>query len=284
MLYLIATILLATAIFIIFRLFKQLEIDNLQAITMNYVVASSFGFLVYDKPFQPSQISEADWFPLVFLIGLMFIGVFFLFALSSQKAGVAITAVSAKMSVVIPAAAGFLLFGDAFSWIKVSGIAVALAAFYFTFKKKGSMITDYAALILPVFLFLGTGTNDLLMKYIEFHMVHGDLMLLLSCIFGVALIVGLSALIFKVITGRTQLKARNFVAGFLLGFVNFGSTYFLFRSMEYFDSSLMFPIRNTGVVSLSALAGLFFFKEYLSRTNWLGIALAILAILSIAIG
>jgi drug/metabolite transporter (DMT)-like permease len=54
--------------------------------------------------------------------------------------------------------------------------------------------------------------------------------------------------------------------------------------MEYFDSSLMFPVRNTGIVVLSALAGYFVFNEKLNRTNWTGILLAVVAILLVAAG
>lgn len=284
MLYLLATTLLATSIFIIFRYFKKFGVDNLQAITANYMVAGTFGFLAYNKPFSVSSVIEAPWLPLILLIGVFFIAVFFLFALSTQKAGVAITAVSSKMSVVIPAAGGFLLFGDQLSLLKLAGIVAALLAFYFTFKTKGKMIVNYGAMVLPILLFIGTGTNDLLMKYSDFNYVGDDLLLKISSIFMVSLILGATMLTVQYMRGKAKLRFRNFLFGFFLGFVNFASTYTLFKSMEYFDSSLMFPIRNTGVVALSALAGLWLFSEKLNPTNRIGIALAILAIILIAAG
>jgi drug/metabolite transporter (DMT)-like permease len=284
MLYLLATTLLATSIFIIFRIFKRLGIDNLQAITANYVVAGSIGYMAYSKPFSAADVIGSPWFPLTFLVGFCFIGVFFLFALSSQKAGVAITAVSSKMSVVIPVSAGFLIFGDHLTFLKILGILVALLAFYLSFRKKDKMIISYAALALPVFLFIGTGTNDTLMKYVEYTFVNGDLLLMISTIFAVALVIGSTVLALRIISGKTRLNFKSVLAGLLLGFVNFSSTYTLFMSMEYFESSLLFPIRNTGVVTLSAFAGILFFREELSRTNWVGIALAVLAIILIALG
>lgn len=100
----------------------------------------------------------------------------------------------------------------------------------------------------------------------------------------VSLILGATMLTVQYMRGKAKLRFRNFLFGFFLGFVNFASTYTLFKSMEYFDSSLMFPIRNTGVVALSALAGLWLFSEKLNPTNRIGIALAILAIILIAAG
>lgn len=285
MLYLLATTLFATLIFIVFRYFKRYGIDNLQAITANYVVAGSVGYLAYDKPFGVSDITGAPWFSWALVIGVFFIVVFFLFALSSQKAGVAITAVSSKMSVVIPAAAGFVLFSDQISVLKILGILAALLAFYFTFYRSGRMVLNYAAISLPLFIFIGTGTNDLLMKYTQHHyMAKGQELLMVSTIFLVSLVIGLIVLLWRILRGKTRLQPKNIFAGLVLGFINFGSTYTLFKSMAFFDSSFMFPFRNTGVVLLSAFAGILLFHEKMNRANWLGIALAVLAITLIALG
>jgi multidrug transporter EmrE-like cation transporter len=54
--------------------------------------------------------------------------------------------------------------------------------------------------------------------------------------------------------------------------------------MAWFDNSVLFPIRNTGVVAITALIALFFFGEKLTKTNWIGIGIAILAIIMIAQG
>lgn len=285
MLYLLATTLFATLIFVVFRYFKRYGIDNLQAITANYVVAGSIGYLVYDKPFGVSDVTGAAWFNWALVIGVFFIAVFFLFALSSQKAGVAITAVSSKMSVVIPATAGFVLFADQISLLKILGIISALLAFYFTFHRSGKMLVNYTALALPLFIFIGTGTNDLLMKYSQHHHITGgEELLMVSTIFLVSLAIGIIILFWQIVQGKTSLQLKSIGAGFLLGFINFGSTYTLFISMAYFDSSFMFPFRNTGVVLLSAFAGILLFREKMNRANWLGIALAVLAIILIALG
>jgi drug/metabolite transporter (DMT)-like permease len=284
MVYLVTATLLGFAIFVVFRLFKKFGIDNLHAITANYAIAATVSFLSFDSPVSTGMVLEASWFPLVLIIGVLFIGVFFLFAHSAQKAGVAVTAVSSKMSVAIPAAGGFIFFSEASSLLKIAGIVAALLAFYLTFRKKDQMISDWKTLYLPVFLFLGTGLNDLLMKTADYHYIENDLLLLLSVIFSVALVIGVFMLTYKLWKNKNYFDPKSLAAGVLLGLINFGSTYFLFKSMEHFDSSLMFPVRNTGIVVLSALAGYFVFAEKLNRTNWLGILLAVVAILLVASG
>ncbi len=286
MIFLIATTLLSAAIFVVFRLFKKFSIDNLQAILVNYIVAGSTALLVYKGEISPDSFVSASWFPFSFIIGGAFIGVFFLFALSSQKAGIAITAVSSKMSVVIPALAGFLLFQDKLSGLKIAGIVLALLALYLALhkeKKEKSKIA-WQVYLLPVLLFFGTGLNDLMMKIAETYYVNDDLLLLVATIFFVALIIGILALLFNSQRKTVRFRFRNLIGGSILGLINFGSTYFLFRSMAWFDNSVLFPIRNTSVVMLTAFIALLFFKERLSKTNWTGIGIAVIAIIIIAQG
>jgi hypothetical protein len=79
--------------------------------------------------------------------------------------------------------------------------------------------------------------------------------------------------------------------GTCLGLVNFGSIYFLVRTLDYrdhmgssLDSSVVFGINNIGIVCLSVLLGRIIFLEKLSFMNLAGviICLAATAILAMA--
>lgn len=284
MIFLISAILLSTSILIIFRYFSRFGIDNLQAIVSNYFIAATIGFFASSEILSVALVVQRSWFSLAVLLGLIFIGVFFLFALSSQKAGVAITAVASRMSVVIPVAGGIFLFGDQIGLIKAIGLILALAAIFFILRKNGKSELKIGAVALPLFIFIGAGTNDLLMKYAEFHFLKDDLMLFLASIFFIALIVGLIVLIQRYLKGQSRLAWKHLFAGLFLGLVNFGSTYFLIKSMMHFESSVLFPIVNAGVVSLAALADRMLFKEKFTYYNWIGIGLAILSIIFISKG
>ena len=284
MAFLIASILFSASILVLFRYFKQWGIDNLQAIIVNYVVAAAIGFASHEGASSLGIIVEKPWFPVSIILGILFIGVFFLFALSSQVAGVAITAVASRMSVVIPVTAAFLLFDETATLTKIFGIALALPAFYLTFKKKRNEKVAFLTLLLPLAIFIGTGSNDLLMKYTEYHYLQDDLFQLLAVVFTLSLVIGVIILLVRVVLGKTVLQTKNIAAGLALGMVNFYSTYFMFLSMEYFDSSVMFPVLNIGVVSLAAFSDAFLFNEKFSTANRIGIGLALLAIVFISIG
>ncbi len=77
--------------------------------------------------------------------------------------------------------------------------------------------------------------------------------------------------------------------GALLGAVNFGSIYFLVKTLNYthpqhgtIDSSVVFEINNIGIVALSVILGMLIFQEKLSRINVAGITVCIIATILLA--
>lgn len=284
MIFLILTVLQSTAIFAVMKLFNRFKVDNWQAITVNYIVAAIFGLIIYKGDITPGIVIEKPWFEFALILGLTFICTFFVFALSSQKIGVALTSVASKMSVVIPVIAGMILLHEKINILSGVGVAIALLAFYLTLGGGSNSSFPRKYLFLPLLLFLGNGINDTLMKYSEFHYVvdTNDLILFLSIIFFTSLILGIIISLAKYFRKKYKIGLRNIIAGIILGLLNFGSTFYILKSMGLYDSSVVFPVTNAGIVSLSALTGFFFFREKLSKMNWAGILLAILAILLIA--
>ena len=282
MLYLISAIIISTSIFITFKFFKRFKIDNFQAITVNYVIASAFGFLIYSGDFTFATILQRTWFPHALIAGVLFICVFLLFALSSQKAGVALTAVSSKMSVIIPVIFGVILYNDSMNFLKIIGILAALIAFYLTLKKNNKIKVYSRYLILPVLLFLGNGITDAFLKYSEHNFISNETVLFLATVFTISLIICIGISTGRYFIFKQKIHIRNIIGGIILGFLNFGTTYYLIMAMGVFQSTVLFPVQNVGIVVLSALAGFIIFREKLSVINWSGILLSIIAILLIA--
>ncbi len=281
---LLLAIFFSSCIIVTFRLFSILRIDNLQAITANYLIAAILSFMTWQGDFSFYELPGRSWFPLSMVNGVFFILVFFLFAQSAQKAGVAITAVASKMSVIIPVGIGFLIYGDHVSFIKMAGILTAFPAFYLIFKKENKPLEpNKKYILLPLILFLGTGTNDSVMKHVQKFYVGDEYLLFLGVVFTFSLFIGIGFLVHKLIKTRQTINLRNIIAGFLLGFFNFASTYFFLKGLAVYESSVFFPIFNVSIVSMGALIGLILFKEKLWWKNWLGIILAIITILFIAI-
>jgi len=75
---------------------------------------------------------------------------------------------------------------------------------------------------------------------------------------------------------------RNILGGLILGLLNFNATYFIILALHQIESSVVFPIYNSGVIALSAIIGFVAFKEKLSIINWIGLIIAIIAIILIS--
>ncbi len=281
---LLLTILFGTMIITGFKVLHLLKMDALQVITVNYLVAVIFGFSVWNEPFSLALWSSKPWFGISILIGVFFIVTYFLFARSSEKAGLAITAVASKMSVIIPVMAGFLIFGDRVSIQKVVGILLTLAAFYLIFLPGKGLKINYRFVLLPLLLLLGNGMNDVLVKYSEYFYLHQDEGLFLSFIFLVALIMGMVVLFFKQFLKGRFISLKNLTGGIILGSLNYWGAYFFLLSMERYEASFLFSLVNVGIVGLSAIASYLIFKEKLNKMNWVGILIAIIAIILVSMG
>jgi drug/metabolite transporter (DMT)-like permease len=282
MIYLILAILTSTFIIITFRLFERFRISILQAITVNYLVASLFGYLSERGDFRFVEIPDQPWFGSALIIGVTLIVGFNLFARSARYAGVAVTAISSRMSVIIPVSLGFLVFGDTAGWTKLSGIILALVAFYFTSKRNKTVKVNTKYVYLPMLLFLAVGINDSMLKVAEHFFISDDFVVFLATAFGIALILGIIVLLVK---GRKEIFAlRNVAAGIVLGLLNWFSTLYFLKGLDIYQVSFFVPVYNVGVVALASLLGFVFFAERPTLSKIIGIGLAILAIVLIANG
>jgi len=282
MFYIILAILTSTAIIVTFRLFERFGISIVQAITVNYLVASVFGFLSETGNFSFSAIPDQPWFLSALVVGALLIISFNFFAFSAQYSGISITAISSRMSVVMPVALGFLIFDDAVNIFKIAGIIMALIAFYLTIKKDKTITINPKFAWLPVLLFIAVGTNDSMFKIAEHFYIGGDFVVFLATAFGVALLLGLIVLLAKRIESKEKFAFKNIVAGVILGLLNWFSTLYFLKGLDIFDVSVFVPLYNIGVVALSAIIGFLVFNEKLTRLNWIGILLALIAIFLIA--
>lgn len=283
MFYLLLTILTSAAILVLFKVFIKYDIHILQSIVINYVTASTLGFAIQWNSFTVHEIIHQDWLPYAVVIGCIFIMTFQVFAFSSQTAGVAITAISSKISVVIPVFIGaFLYANETLSLMKISGLVLAIISFLLVFSNNANMKINPRFIFLPIILFLGNGLNDSMMTFAQRKFVGFNTMLFISCIFFFSLIIGIIWLTIKYIAFKQTIHLRNIIAGILLGIFNFLSTYYFFKGVETVESAIFFPILNTGIVSLSAIIGFFIFKEKLNTINWIGILIALGTIVFIA--
>ena len=282
MLYLILAIICSTGVFVAMRLFERFKLDNHQALMWNYVFAAGTGFLMCKQFDTPAQLVGEPWFGLSLVTGFWFIFTYLLMTTSSQRSGVTITSLSSKLSVVLPTLAGVLLFHEKLNLMATTGIVLALTALFLVVGgKNNSSKTGKTNWLLPILIFFGTGTGDILMKLTEQRNTSEDMGFMIAFIYLIAMLFGLALVGFDLVKGKSRWQWKSAVGGIGLGVINFFSTYFVYKSMRLFDNVVLFPVYNIGVVSLCALTGWLLFKEKLTWKNYLGLAIAIVAVILI---
>lgn len=278
MTYITLAITASTSIIVLLKIFSRLKINIYFAILVNYVVASLFGYLGDAGNFSLSVIASKPWLLLAIGAGFLFILGFNLFALSAKHAGVALTGMASRISLIVAVAFGLLVFGDKPAWKQILGIMAGIVAFMLTFYRKDQTRFDRKFVLLPLALLVVHGFSDLLMKVGQHYYITDDFSLFLATVFAAALFFGI--IYYPLSHERKQtITWKDVPAGIILGLVNWYSGYFLLLALNKFDVSLVIPVINISIVSATALIGFFVFREKLSKVNWLGVGLALIAIM-----
>jgi len=282
MFYLFSSLFFSSCIFFTFKYFNKFGISILPAITVNYLMASAFGYFSSAETTTVHDIVDQPWFIMSVITGVAFILTFLAFAVSTQKVGVAMTVVSSKMSIVLSVAVGVLLLAEPMNLIQILGILAALVAFYLTNIGLSKGHIDKKYLYLPALIFFGTGANDSLMKLSGVYFEGRDEIQFLTITFFTAFVIGFVLLMYQVIRKTIIITWKDILAGVLLSVFNWYSTYFFIKGLYILPISLFVPVFNAALVFIAAVTGYFFFGEKLSVVNRIGIVLAVLAIAAIA--
>lgn len=291
--FLLLCILSSTGIFVIFKSLNRFHLPSFPVIVINYLLACILGFVINPGPVQFLDIKNAEWLPSSILIGFLFIIMFFLVAYSSKKAGISVTTVASKMSVLFPIIFSMLIDpSDQLTLLKGTAILLTLCGVALTVYNPVEGISKRAVLYIPLLLFVGMGIVDSLVKLAQHRFVSDNETALFSAVlFLNAFLAGLIILLFKPGNLVYFKNPAIWAWGLLLGGVNFGSIYFLVRALNFtsshgtvIDSSVIFGINNTGIVALSVLAGLLVFGERLKAINWVGVLLSVLALILFSLG
>lgn len=290
MIFIILCILVNTGLILVFRLFPKFGIDSFQAIVANYFIAAFLGFQIAPQTFSLDFILQQSWLVYAVFLGMLFVSLFYLISVTTVVFGVSVSSVANKMSIVIPVTLAVYLYHETLSEIQIFGIFLAMVAVVMVSYKKSDesvKITAKWHYLLPLILFLGCGSIDALINYLQ-RTFTNDLIsneYILSTAFMFAAVGGAFWFITLLALRKATWHTKSILTGLVLGVPNFFSMFLVMKSLEsnILNASTFFPVNNMSIVILGTLVSIIAFKEKLSKLNTIGILLSIFAIILIAL-
>lgn len=283
MLFVLISVLCSVTVAVIIKIAREKGVNYLQLLVWNYPVALLMTYFVL-KPELIAWNSSLPWnlyIPLGFLLPTIFICI----AMSIRYGGIVKTEVAQRLSLFIPLLAAFLFMGEKIVPKNLIGIAVGLLAIAFSIgwnTQNTSNERNYW--VFPLMVFVGMGIIDILFKQIAL-LAGITYMSSLWIVFVLALGFALLFLCYLLFIKKQALDVRAVAYGGVLGLFNFGNIVFYMKAHKALpeNPSLVFTAMNIGVISVGALVGVLLFREKLSNYNKIGVLLAIISVLLIAL-
>ena len=278
MLFLVLSILCSVIVGVIFKITRKYHTQPTQIIAFNYVVALALCYFTF-SPNLSEVDATAPW-SIYIAIGVLLPVVFLFLVASIKNMGIVKTDAAQRLSLFIPILAAWLIFREEFNSYKVIGLMIGFLALLLILKKQSENTEN--KWIFPAVVLVGFGIIDILFKQIALYttLPYPTSLFVVFCIaLGVACLIS----IYEIGVKKVKMESKNILFGALVGIFNFGNILFYLKAHKAFaeNPSTVFAGMNMGVIILGSLVGLLFFKEKLSKINFIGIFLALIAIVFI---
>lgn len=284
MIEIIITISTFSSMVMLFKYFEKINVNNLQAISANYFTAGILSIIFLPNTFEFDKINYSNttiFFVLAFIVGLLFVLTFNLYAYGAQKIGVTPSTIANKMSMIIPIIIGTILLNEEVTFNKILGILFAFVAIFLSSIGDRKYSLDKNHLIIIVLLFIGQGLADGILNWAQEFILNGSNMnLFFAVTFLAAGFIGLLFVFFKLSSQKVKIEPKSIIWGIVLGIPNYLTLLYFVKSLksELFSSSEIFPIINIGVIIFCTILSIILFRERVSIYNWLGVILGFFSI------
>ncbi len=193
--------------------------------------------------------------------------------------GIVKTDAAQRLSLFIPILAAWLIFGENFNALKIIAFGIAFPTLLLVLAKPSENTKN--KWIYPAVVLVGFGVIDILFKQISLY-TNLPYTTSLFIVFILALSI-MTAVVGFEIFNKAKLNFKSLLFGGLVGIFNFGNILFYLKAHQAFveNPSTVFAGMNMGVIIIGSLIGIFIFKEKLSKINYAGLFLALVAIVLI---
>lgn len=276
--YLLLAIFCSATISITMRLSSGKVGSHFSMLAANYFVCGILGALYSDFSLLTVQTEGLGITAgLGALNGVILLSGLVLLQISTHKNGVVLSSLFMKLGLLVPFVVSILFFREVPTWLQGVGFFVAAVAIVlFNLKKDQGQSHFGIGLIL---LLLTSGGCDAIVKVFEAlgPAALSNHFLFLS--FSVAFLLCSGLVIWK----KERFDTKALLFGSVIGVANFFSSKFILGALTQIPAVVIFPTYSVATMLVVTLSGVLFFKEQLSRRQWIAFAAVIAALVMLNI-
>ena len=278
---LVVAILCSVSVGVLIKIARQKGIAIDQSIAVNYIVTTSMTYFLLTPDFEGRTIvdivANSPSSYLFFALGFLLPTIFLIQAKSLEFAGIIRTDAAQRLSLFLPILAAFTIFGEQITHNKLIALILAFVALGCLLWKTHEGMEGKGGAIAVVSLacvWLGYGMTDTMFKQIAKSGSAFPVTLFIAFVFAGCL------MFVYLLLKRTRWHVPSVAVGLLLGVLNFCNILFYIKAHQVMkdDPTLVFTGMNLGVICLGTFIGALFFKEKINKINYLGVLIAVIAI------
>jgi multidrug transporter EmrE-like cation transporter len=226
------------------------------------------------------------------LAGCTYVSSLVLLLPAMQRCGVSVTGALLQLSLIVPVGVAIWRFHEMPNAFQTAGIVLTLVALPLLSATRAvrSARVRGGLMLLPVLLFLSAGVSQVIIKEFSATCPAYDLPLYSAALFATST---LCTLLWMAATGDRPLsrapgRAKGEAAsgrmvsewglGTLLGLVNVAQLIFLLLALAALPAVVVFPVSAAVGIAFNALVSMALWDERPPAAGWLGIGLAVIAV------
>lgn len=257
---------------------KQLR--TLNTLSVNYLVAAIFAILVGLNGKSGFREIDQTVVLIVFcvIVGAFFISNFVAYSKSVHHNGVGITIAAMRLSLLIPVAISIYWYLEYLDTLEITGIIGVFGAMVLLIPRQNNIkVGSLNASWLLILVFLLSGFADASLKiYQEEYSTNLNELTFMGFVFLGAFVIGLAL---SLIRKGPLITKQEALLGAIIGIPNLYSSIFLIYALGGISGSIAYPVVNILNVLGGTLLGLFIWDDTVSSKQWIGISIAIIAII-----
>lgn len=281
MIYLGLAILFSSGVALSMKGGNRPTVNLWQFLAINYVVCTA-GLMAWGAWKTLGDNSVFIWF-LGMFTGIMYVLCLWLFNKAIQAQGLALSTTMMRLSAAIPTLGSLIFFSETTGLFQALGIGLAFLCLPLAsreplyFGRSAHPVSH--GIVWGLLLFAAYGVTDFVFKIQAELEPQADPKAFMATIFGTALIFTLPRL-----KGLRPPGNACLFWGTALGTTNVLATWFWILALSFLPGAIAYPTLGLGVITVTTLISLIFWKETLRPANYLFLAMACVAVFLINAG